>query len=181
MTTLQEKTFDKVILGKEYLDLLGDEIIIVRHEQGLNFNRFIGDNGKVYTDSGTCTDGVSYNLVNCVSEEIDDLSEEEAKEFPLKTCKNLWFPISELKDKYHPKLMIASPELIDGDVNPEGVSIAYFQDDEGWIAVDWDMDNDEPTKVVLKESDVTHFMYCEGPYEKDEYRTAKYPSSVLEE
>lgn len=85
----------------------------------------------------------------------------------LKTCKGLWFPISELKDKYNPTLMIASPKLIDLDFNTEGASPGYWQDDEGWIALGWCGCHDEPTKVVLTETDVTHFMYVEGPYVKN--------------
>lgn len=216
MTTLQSTTFDKVILGNKYLDRCGNEVLINRHEEGLNFNRFIGVNGRIYTADGKCTAGVSFDLINCLNEELKeqfdkdvigkdsfgnninslgqtfanyvdyvamaeqlDQDLEESNKFPLKTCKGLWFPITELTNKYHPKLMIASPKLIDGDSNPEGVSSGYYQDDEGWVVIGWDMNNDEPTKIILAEEDVTHFMYCEGPYEKDEHSTAKYTGSGI--
>lgn len=86
---------------------------------------------------------------------------------PLKNCANLWFPISELPDKYEQRIMLASPKLVDGDTNPEGVSTGFWQDEEGWIVNGWDMCNDEPVKIVLDYEDVTHFMYVVGPYVKD--------------
>jgi hypothetical protein len=82
---------------------------------------------------------------------------------PLKTCKNLWFPISELPNKDSSNLMLASPKLVDDDFNPHGVSQGHWEP-LGWVVIGWDCNNDEPVKVVLNEEDVTHFMYVEGPY-----------------
>lgn len=95
---------------------------------------------------------------------------------PLKTCKGLWFPISELHDIHHQPLMLASPKLIDLDFNPDGVSTGYWQDEQGWIVNGWDSNGDEPTKVILDKDDVTHFMYIEGPFSS----TLKIPADTTE-
>lgn len=100
------------------------------------------------------------------AEKIDILvvSGPAASMMNLKTTRNLWFPISELKDKYHQPLMVASKKLIDLDFNPEGISQGYWQDEEGWVVNGWDGCGDVVMKIVLQYEDVTHFMLLEGPY-----------------
>jgi hypothetical protein len=78
-----------------------------------------------------------------------------------------WIPIDQLEDKYEDGLLLAAPELVDGDWNPRGVSRGYFQDDEGWIGTGWDGCNDEPTRIVIKP---THFIRIIGPYTEDELK-----------
>ena len=82
--------------------------------------------------------------------------------------KGLWKPISELSDLYQQPLMIASPKLIDADRNPLGISEGFWQDDEGWIAVQWCACHDEFHTVTLAKEDVTHFLIPEGPWTAQE-------------
>jgi hypothetical protein len=162
MTTLLGTSFDEIRVGNKYLDRCGNTVVINLHEESNDFNRFGGNTGRIYKIDGSCTPEVLYDLIDCV--------EDNSKNgFPLKTCKGLWFPISELTNKYiEAPLLIASPKLVHPDYNPEGISTAHWRDDKGWIANDWDMNNDEHVKIVLTEEDVTHFLYVEGPYKKDD-------------
>jgi hypothetical protein len=79
-----------------------------------------------------------------------------------------WHPIDELVDLYEQRILLASPKLIDGDANPEGISTGFWQDDEGWIVNGWDMCKDQPTKITLDRKDVTHFAYALGPFSSEE-------------
>jgi hypothetical protein len=82
--------------------------------------------------------------------------------------KDLWIPIEELRDLYHPNLLLHAPDLMDGAANPDGVSPGYWQDlgmngdkePGAWIAAGYDMCNDCFTTV---ECNPTHFMVIEGP------------------
>jgi hypothetical protein len=86
-----------------------------------------------------------------------------------------WHPISELKDKYQPELLLKAPELVDLDCNVEGVGMGFWQDDGllwnmsqaecdardqtkdygCWLACKWDMSNDEWRHVPCTP---THFI-----------------------
>ncbi|TRO96749.1 hypothetical protein FKB34_01910 [Glycocaulis profundi] len=79
-----------------------------------------------------------------------------------------WRPISELADRYHQPLLLASPVLIDGDKNPLGIADGFWQDDEGWVVADWCMCHDTFHRRVLAEHDVTHFCIPNGPWSGDD-------------
>ncbi len=78
--------------------------------------------------------------------------------------RSLWKPIAELKNRYQQPLMLASPKLIDGDCNIQGIADGYWQDDEGWICAGYDMHNSEYTTLTLAYEDITHFLVPEGPW-----------------
>lgn len=90
------------------------------------------------------------------------------------TMRKLWRPIAELADLYQQPLWIASPKLIHGDSNPQGIAEAYWQDadwqDLGghvqgeWRTTSFDMCNDEWNTISLARDDVTHFLIPEGPW-----------------
>lgn len=76
-----------------------------------------------------------------------------------------WILIEELVDKYEDSLLIAAPELVDGDFNIHGVSRGYYCDELGWIGTGWDSCNDEPTNLPCNP---THFIRIVGPYPLEE-------------
>ena len=87
----------------------------------------------------------------------------------LAQMKSLWKPIKELKDCYSVSLLLAAPELVDLDCNPEGIAPGYWQDgpltaggnEKGqWIAAGYDMCHD---CFVNKVCNPTHFIILEKP------------------
>lgn len=76
-----------------------------------------------------------------------------------------WQLITAMADKYDGILLLAAPELIDGDWNPEGVNIGWWQDDQGWKSTAWSNHQDCSYDIIVNP---THFQRIAGPYTADE-------------
>ena len=76
-----------------------------------------------------------------------------------------WKPIASMADKYAGLFLIAAPELVHGDWNPEGVNIGWWQDDEGWRSTAWNGSQDYTYDVIVNP---THFQRIKGPYSPEE-------------
>lgn len=99
--------------------------------------------------------------------ESDTISKQPDSAQKLKTTKNLWFPISEFDPKTYnfEPMMIASRELIDPIINPQGAGFAWYHhgNDEFIVSVA-DLENPGVHAVAMSRKNVTHFIVVEGPY-----------------
>lgn len=76
-----------------------------------------------------------------------------------------WLPIADMVDKYDGIFLLAAPELIDVDWNPEGVNIGFWQDDQGWRSTQWNGSQDFTYDIIVNP---THFQRIKGPYSPEE-------------
>lgn len=64
------------------------------------------------------------------------------------------YPISHMTDeirKAHPTFLMHAPNLVDGDYNPFGWSVTYFDDnDHTWRAAGYDMCGDKWVEFVIE-------------------------------
>jgi hypothetical protein len=64
-------------IGKVYLDSKKEQVKIVYEKNVDDIHRFVGDNNRLYSISGTCEDGTF--LVDCIFENTVELATENNK------------------------------------------------------------------------------------------------------